>query len=159
MAPVPETPVPELPKLPGAALPRLPQRLSCIGFYAVAVGLNLGLALQLLIVGLAYFDRPIWWPAHVWLGRGCGGLSLVLLAWAWAAGLPLRLRAIAAGLPLLVGLQVFTVRAQLSLPLPLPLPLAVLHPLIGGSLFSISTTLVHRAWQLVRPGHLANEAE
>jgi Family of unknown function (DUF6220) len=155
MTPVFETPASESPKLPGAALPRLPQRLSSIGFYAVAVGLNLGLALQLLSVGLAYFDHPIWWPAHVWLGRGCGGLSLVLLAWAWAAGLPLRLRAIAAGLPLLVGLQVFTVRAQL----PLPLPLAVLHPLIGGSLFSISTTLVHRAWQLVRPGHLANEAQ
>jgi heme A synthase len=48
-------------------------------------------------------------------------------------------------MPVLLGLQFLTIH------LKAPIPLAVLHPLIGFTLFSVSTTLVHRARHVVFP--------
>jgi len=45
----------------------------------------------------------------------------------------------------LLGLQFLTIH------LKSPLPLGVLHPLIGFTLFSVSTTLVHRAQRVAFP--------
>ncbi|WP_404789736.1 DUF6220 domain-containing protein [Altericista sp. CCNU0014] len=109
-----------------------------MGFFLLIAGFNLCLNAQVLTVGLAYFYNPEWWQAHVWLVRGYSGLSLVLLVWAYRIVVPHRVRSLTASLPLLLGLQF------LSIHLKTPIPLAVLHPLIGFALFSVSTTLVHR---------------
>jgi hypothetical protein len=61
-----------------------PTRWILIGFYATSIVFNLCLIAQLLTVGVAYFDNPAWWNIHVWLVRGYGGLSLVLLGWSFA---------------------------------------------------------------------------
>jgi hypothetical protein len=118
-----------------------------IGFYALAVLFNLCLVAQVLTVGLAYFDNPAWWNTHVWLVRGYSGLSLVLLAWVYWIPMPQRVRMLTLSLPILLGLQFLTIHTQLSL----PISLAILHPLLGFSLFSASTTLVHRIGNIVFP--------
>lgn len=118
-----------------------------IGFYALAVLFNLCLVAQVLTVGLAYFDNPAWWNTHVWLVRSYSGLSLVLLAWVYWIPMPQRVRMLTLSLPILLGLQFLTIHAQLSL----PISLAIFHPLLGFSLFSASTTLVHRIGNLVFP--------
>ena len=123
-------------------------RFGTVGFYVVAVLFNLCLGLQLLTVGLAYFANPDWWQPHVWLVRGYGGLSLVLLVWVYATAFPQRIRALTVSMPILLGLQFLTIHWHPSF---LPWPLAVVHPLVGFSLFSISTTLVHRVWRLIAP--------
>jgi hypothetical protein len=118
-----------------------------IGFYALAVLFNLCLVAQVLTVGLAYFDHPAWWNTHVWLVRGYSGLSLVLLAWVYWIPMSKRIRVLTLSLPILLGLQFLTIHTQLSL----PISLAILHPLLGFSLFSASTTLVHRLGNIVFP--------
>lgn len=117
------------------------------GFYALTVLFNLCLVAQVLTVGLAYFDNPAWWATHVWLVRGYSGLSLVLLAWVYWIPMPQRVRMLTLSLPTLLGLQFLTIHAQLSL----PISLAIFHPLLGFSLFSASTTLVHRIGHIVFP--------
>ena len=114
------------------------QRWNQIGFYTVAVLFNLCLIAQVLTVGMAYFYNPKWWAIHVGLVRGYGGLSLILLGWVFLTPFPQRVRSLTASLPVFLGLQF------LSIHLKTPFPLAVLHPLIGFTLFSVSTTLVHR---------------
>jgi len=114
-----------------------------IGFYAVAVLFNLCLTTQVLTVGLAYFYNPQWWNAHILLVRGYGGLSLLLLVWVYLVPFPRRVRSLTASMPVLLGLQFLTIH------LKSPLPLGVLHPLLGFTLFSASTTLVHHTWRLV----------
>lgn len=109
-----------------------------IGFFILVVGFNLCLNAQVLTVGLAYFYNPEWWKVHVWLVRGYSGLSLILLVWAYRIAIPRRARSLTTSLPVLLGLQFLTIH------LKTPIPLAVLHPLIGFTLFSVSTTLVHR---------------
>jgi len=118
-----------------------------IGFYALAVLFNLCLVAQVLTVGLAYFDNPAWWNTHVWLVRGYSGLSLVLCAWVFWIPMPQRVRMLTLSLPILLGLQFLTIHTQL----PLPISLAIFHPLLGFSLFSASTTLVHRIGNIVFP--------
>lgn len=118
-------------------------------YYAAVVFFNLCLTAQVLTVGLAYFYNPTWWNLHVWLVRGYGGLSLLLLGGAWYLPLPQRIKTLATGLPILLGLQFLTI--HLRMPLAIPVPLAVVHPLIGFSLFSASTTLVHRMRHVVWP--------
>ncbi|MDX2216018.1 MAG: DUF6220 domain-containing protein [Oculatellaceae cyanobacterium bins.114] len=118
-----------------------------IGFYALAVLFNLCLVVQVLTVGLAYFDNPAWWNTHVWLVRGYSGLSLVLLAWVYSIPMPQRVRMLTLSLPILLGLQFLTIH----MPLSLPISLAIFHPLLGFSLFSVSTTLVHRVGHIVFP--------
>ncbi|NES98560.1 MAG: hypothetical protein F6K32_25960 [Desertifilum sp. SIO1I2] len=118
-----------------------------IGFYTLAVLFNLCLVAQVLTVGLAYFDNPAWWSTHVWLVRGYSGLSLVLLAWVYWISMPQRVRMLTLSLPILLGLQFLTIHAQLSL----PISLAIFHPLLGFSLFSASTTLVHRVGHIAFP--------
>lgn len=118
-----------------------------MGVYALAVLFNLCLVAQVLTVGLAYFDNPAWWNTHVWLVRGYSGLSLVLLAWVYWIPMPQRVRMLTLSLPILLGLQFLTIHTQLSL----PISLAILHPLLGFSLFSASTTLVHRIGNIVFP--------
>jgi Family of unknown function (DUF6220) len=117
------------------------------GFYAIAVLFNLCLVAQVLTVGLAYFDNPDWWNTHVWLVRGYSGLSLVLLTWVYWVPMPQRIRMLTLSLPILLGLQFLTIHGQL----PLPVPLAIFHPLLGFSLFSASTTLVHRVRHIIFP--------
>src|SRR6476469_5640416 len=56
-----------------------------IGFYVTSIIFNVCLIAQLLTVGVAYFNNPAWWNIHVWLVRGYGGLSLVLLGWSFVA--------------------------------------------------------------------------
>jgi hypothetical protein len=116
-----------------------------IGFHAIAVFFNLCLIAQVLTVGLAYFYNPEWWQIHIWLVRGYGGVSLILLGWVFLNLFPGRVRSLAAGLPVLLGLQFLTIH------LKSPLPLSMLHPLIGFTLFSVSTTLVHRTQRLAYP--------
>jgi len=131
-------------------VPQSPQtslRLSIIGFYIVAVLFNLCLVVQVMTVGFAYFDHPAWWGTHVWLARSYSGLSLILLVWAYQAPFSRRIRLLSLSLPILLGLQFLTMYAQL----PLPIPVTAFHPLIGFSLFSASTTLVHRVGYLLRP--------
>lgn len=132
---------------PSDAIAHPATRSPLIGFAIVAVVFNLCLTAQVLTVGLAYFYNPTWWTIHVWLVRGYGGLSLVLLAWAYWVPFPQRIRNLTASLSVLLALQFLTIH----LPTPLPFPLAIVHPLIGFSLFSASTTLVHRAWRIVFP--------
>ncbi|WP_404789712.1 DUF6220 domain-containing protein [Altericista sp. CCNU0014] len=50
-----------------------------LGFYGISIAFNLCLVAQVLSVGVSYFNDPTWWAIHVWLVRGYGGLSLVLL--------------------------------------------------------------------------------
>lgn len=121
-----------------------PSQSAAIAFYSTAVVFNLCLVAQLLTVGVAYFYNPAGWQAHIWLVRGYSGLSLILLAWAYWQPFPRRVRTLTASLPILLGLQFLTIHLQT----PLPIPLAIAHPLIGFVLFSVSTTLVHRVWQI-----------
>lgn len=122
-------------------------KLPITGFYAIAILFNLCLVAQVLTVGLAYFDNPAWWHTHVWLVRGYSGLSLVLLAWVYWIPMSQRIRMLTLSLPILLGLQFLTIHGQL----PLPVPLAIFHPLLGFSLFSASSTLVHRVGHIVFP--------
>lgn len=109
-----------------------------LGFYGVAVLFNLCLIAQVFTVGVAYFSDPAWWNVHVWLVRGYSGLSLILLAGALIAPFSNRIRSLAATLPVLLGLQFYSIYVKT------PLHLEVLHPLIGFSLFYVSSSLVHR---------------
>jgi len=122
-----------------------PARWIQLWFSYVATLFNLCLIAQVLSVGLAYFYNPEWWHVHVWLVRGYGGLSLLLLVWVYLSPFPQRVRSLTASMPVLLGLQFLTIH------LKTPIPLGVLHPLIGFTLFSVSTTLVHRARRVVFP--------
>jgi hypothetical protein len=119
-------------------------RRTQIGFQIVAVLFNLCLTAQVLTVGLAYFYNPEWWNVHVLLVRGYSGLSLILLGWVFLVEFPQRVRSLTASMPVLLGLQFLTIHLK-------ALPLGVFHPLIGFSLFSISTTLVHRVSRILSP--------
>ncbi|MBW4608990.1 MAG: hypothetical protein KME22_17730 [Hassallia sp. WJT32-NPBG1] len=114
-----------------------------IGFYWVATLFNLCLIAQVLTVGLAFFHNPEWWNIHVWLVRGYSGLTAILLLWVFLIEFPRRVQTLTASMAVLLGLQFLTIH------LNSPFPLAVLHPLIGFTLFSVSTTLVHRVRQTV----------
>ncbi|MBN3893684.1 MAG: hypothetical protein HWQ43_32755 [Nostoc sp. JL31] len=116
-----------------------------ISFLIAAVLFNLCLIIQIFSVGLAYFYNSDWWNLHIWLVRGYGGLSLILLIWVFLIPFPRRVRNLTATMPVLLGLQFLTIHLQTSF------PLAVFHPLIGFSLFSISITLVHRTSHIVFP--------
>ncbi|MEB3360232.1 MAG: DUF6220 domain-containing protein [Synechococcales bacterium] len=120
-------------------------KLSVIGFYGLAVIFNLCLVAQMTTVGLAEFHNPVWWNAHVALVRAYSGLSLILLLWVFGPPFSRRIRILTVSLPLLLGIQFLSMHLQI----PLPLPLAVVHPLVGFVLFSVSTTLVHRVSNLV----------
>jgi hypothetical protein len=118
---------------------------SQLWFSYVASLFNLCLVAQVLTVGLAYFYNPEWWNAHVWLVRGYGGLSLLLLVWVYLTHFLRECGSLTASMPVLLGLQFLTIH------LKTPIPLAVLHPLIGFTLFSVSTILVHRSRRVVFP--------
>lgn len=126
------------------------QQQSQMLFYILAVLFNLCAIAQILTVGLAYFSNSEWWNVHVWLVRGYGWLSLILLVWAYSIPFSPKVRRLAVSLPILLGLQFLTIH------LKFPLPLGVLHPLIGFALFSASTSLVHRVSRVVNPS-LAEE--
>ena len=123
-------------------------QFSIVGFYVVAVLFNLCLGVQLLTAGVAYFENPGWWQAHVWLVRGYSGISLVLLIWAYRVAVSRRIRILTVSLPVLLSLQFLTIHWH---PPFLPVSLAIIHPLVGFLLVSVSSTLVHRAWRLVSP--------
>lgn len=124
---------------------KIPVHWTLMGFFMLVVLFNLCLNAQVLTVGFAYFYNPEWWKTHVWLVRGYSGLSLILLAWAYQITVPQRVRSLTASLPVLLGLQFLTIH------LKTPIPLAVVHPLIGFTLFSVSTTLVHRVNRFLFP--------
>ena len=109
-----------------------------IGFYSTAIIFNICLIAQVLTVGVAYFTDPAWWTIHVWLVRGYGGLSLIVLIGSFMAPFSGRVRSLAASLPVLLTLQFCSIH------LKTPLQLEVLHPLIGFTLFYVSSSLVHR---------------
>lgn len=114
-----------------------------IGFLAIAVLFNFCLVAQLLTVGLAIFYDPTWWSIHVWLVRGYGGLVVLLLAGLFIIPFPRKIYMLTGSLAVLLILQFVTIH------LNYPVPLGILHPLIGFTLFTSSTTLVHRLWRLV----------
>lgn len=114
-------------------------------FFTIVVFFNLCLNAQVLTVGLAYFYNPEWWNIHIGLVRGFSGLSLILLVLVFLTPFPKRVRSLTASIPVLLGLQFLTIH------LKLPFPPAVFHPLIGFTLFSVSTTLVHRTQRFVFP--------
>ncbi|MBD2542216.1 DUF6220 domain-containing protein [Coleofasciculus sp. FACHB-SPT36] len=122
-----------------------------VGFYATSVVFNLCLITQLLTVGIAYFISPAWWNIHVWLVRGYGGLSFLLLGWSFITPFSPQIQRLAASLPVLLGLQF------LSVHLKSPLHLEILHPLIGFSLLYVSSSLVHRVWRSLSLNHRHNE--
>ncbi|MEP0857420.1 DUF6220 domain-containing protein [Trichocoleus sp. DQ-U1] len=122
-----------------------------VGFYATSVVFNLCLITQLLTVGIAYFISPAWWNIHVWLVRGYGGLSLLLLGWSFSTPFPPQIQRLTASLPVLLGLQFLTIH------LKSPLHLEILHPLIGFSLLYVSSSLVHRVWRSLSLHHQQNE--
>lgn len=114
------------------------------GFYGISIVFNLCLVAQVLSVGEAYFYDPSWWNIHVGLVRGYSGLSLVLVGGALILPCSKRVRSLAISLPVLLGLQFCSIR------LHTPLHLQVLHPLIGFTLFYVSSSLVHRIWREIR---------
>jgi hypothetical protein len=114
-----------------------------IAFLMIAVLFNLCLIAQLLTVGLAVFDDPTWWNIHVLLVRGYSGLVVLLLAGLLVNPFPQRIKMLTAGLAIILVLQFITGHLNPSF------HLGVLHPLLGFSLFTSSTTLVHRAWHEV----------
>lgn len=109
-----------------------------LGVYAASIVFNVCLIAQVLTVGVAYFTDPAWWTVHVWLVRGYSGLSLLLLGGALIVPFSDRIRSLAVSLPVLLALQFCTIH------LKTPLHLEILHPLIGFTLFYISSSLVHR---------------
>ncbi len=120
-----------------------------IGFYATSIVFNLCLIAQLLTVGVAYFNDPTWWNIHVWLVRGYGGLTLILLGWAFVTPFSNKVRSLTVSLPVLLGLQFASIH------LKTPLHLEVLHPLIGFTLLYVSASLVHRVSRSLSPENLA----
>jgi hypothetical protein len=124
---------------------RSPSRLMQVSFYAASVVFNLCLIAQLLTVGVAYFVDPTWWDIHVWIVRGYGRLSLLLLGWSFIIPFSSQIQRLTASLAVLLGLQF------ISIHLKTPMHLEILHPLIGFSLFYISSSLVHRVWRNLSP--------
>ncbi|MEM7066064.1 MAG: DUF6220 domain-containing protein [Cyanobacteria bacterium P01_B01_bin.77] len=117
-----------------------------VGFLAMAILFNLCLVAQLLTVGLAVFADASWWQVHVWLVRGYGGLAVLLLTGIFVTPLPKRVQTLTKAIAILLLFQFATAHIQQ------PLLLGVLHPLTGFTLFTTSTTLVHRAMSFVM-GH------
>ena len=128
------------------------KRWTQIGFLAIAVLFNICLAAQLLTVGGAVFYDAKWWSIHVWLVRGYGGLVVLLLAGLFINPFPRKIQTLTASLAILLILQFITIH------LNHPLPLGVFHPLIGFSLFTSSTTLVHQVWREVFSSNAVNES-
>jgi Family of unknown function (DUF6220) len=126
---------------------RTPTRWMQIGFYATSIVFNICLIAQLLTVGVAYFNNPSWWYIHVWLVRGYGGLSLVLLGWSFIVPFSRRIRHLATSLPVLLGLQFASIH------LKSPLHLEVFHPLIGFTLLYVSSSLVHSTSRTLFPSN------
>lgn len=123
----------------------IPGHQTHIGFYGVAILFNLCLVAQVITVGLAYFYNPEYWKLHVSLVRGYSGLSLILLGWSFITPFSRRIRLLAISLPMLLGLQFASIH------LKTPLHLEILHPLIGFTLLSVSSSLVHRVSRSLRP--------
>lgn len=130
---------------------KLSGRLIQKGFLAISVLFNLCLIAQLLTVGLAVFDDPTWWNIHILLVRGYGGLSLILTLGAFIPPFSNRVRSLTASLTVLLGLQFCSIH------LKTPIHLEVLHPLIGFSLFYISSSLVHRVSRSLFPTVTEND--
>ncbi|EDX86519.1 hypothetical protein S7335_4224 [Synechococcus sp. PCC 7335] len=106
-------------------------------FYGMTIAFNLCLVAQVMTVGVAYFNNPVWWNVHVWLVRGYSGLPLLLWAGTWFVPLPSKIRSLSMGLVVLLGLQFCSIHLRT------PFHLEVLHPLVGFSLFYLSSSLVH----------------
>ncbi|MEM9152804.1 MAG: DUF6220 domain-containing protein [Cyanobacteria bacterium P01_F01_bin.3] len=117
-----------------------------VSFLAIGILFNLCLVAQLLTVGLAIFSDTSWWRIHIWLVRGYGGLAVLLFVGTLITSFPKRIQALTSAIVILLLLQFVTAHVQQ------PLPLGVLHPLTGFTLFTTSTTLVHRVMAFVR-GH------
>jgi hypothetical protein len=113
------------------------------GFLAITVLFNLCLIGQLLTVGLAIFEDPTWWKIHVLLVRGYSGLVMLLLAGLLIYPFPQKIKTLTASLIALLTLQFITGHLNHSF------HLGILHPLLGFSLFTSSTTLVHYSWHQV----------
>lgn len=122
-----------------------PVHWTAMAFYILVVFFNFCLNVQVLTVGLAYFHNPVWWNAHVWLVRSYSGLSLILLVGVHSIPCPRRVRSLTASIPVLLILQFLTIHLKTTI------PLAIVHPLIGFTLFSVSTTLVHRVSRFLFP--------
>ncbi|MGD1853332.1 MAG: DUF6220 domain-containing protein [Leptolyngbyaceae cyanobacterium] len=112
-----------------------------VSFYTTSIIFNICLIAQILTVGVAYFSDPAWWNLHVGLVRGYSGLSLILLVESLIAPFSKRIRLLAASLPVLLSLQFCSIH------LKTPLHLEILHPLIGFTLFYVSSSLVHHIWR------------
>ena len=116
------------------------------GFYILAILLNFCLAAQVLTVGLAQFGDPTWWNTHVLLVRGYSILPLIMVALVYIFPFPKRVRVLTTIMPVLLLLLFGTAHV----PLPSLLPVAILHPLLGFAIFSMSSTIIHRVGHLVK---------
>jgi len=114
-----------------------------IGFYTSSIIFNLCLIAQVLTVGITYFNDPAWWNIHVWLVHG--GLSFILLTWSLIAPFSRRIRHLATKSTRAAGTPIFSIH------LKSPLHLEVFHPLIGFTLLSVSSSLVHRTGHSLLP--------
>jgi hypothetical protein len=113
------------------------KRWISVTFYVIAIIFNLCLVAQLLTVGVAYFNNPSWWNIHICLVRGYGGLSVVLWGISLIAQFNSKIKNLA------TALSVLTILQFASIHLKTPLHLEIFHPLIGFSLFYMSSSLVH----------------
>jgi Family of unknown function (DUF6220) len=130
---------------------RTPTHWVQIGFYATSIVFNLCLIAQLLTVGIAYFYDPAWWDIHVWLVRGYSSLSLILLGGSFVIPFSRRIRSLSVSLPVLLGLQFASIHIET------PLHLEILHPLIGFTVLSVSSSLVHRVRRSLSPTKYQND--
>jgi len=80
---------------------------------------------------------------HVWLVRGYGGLAILLLAGLFVNPFSRKIQTLTVSMILLLTLQFITGHLEH------PFYLGIFHPLIGFSLFTSSTTLVHKVWREV----------
>jgi hypothetical protein len=75
--------------------------------------------------------------------RGYGGLVVLLLVRLLINPFPQKIVMLTVGLGIILTLQFITGHLNQTL------HLGIIHPLLGFSLFTSSTTLVHRAWHEV----------
>jgi hypothetical protein len=103
-----------------------------------AITLAAGIVVQIFLVGMNVFLRPIYWADHIALGHALGGLVMIQLVVALVGRLPARIRWLNALMLLLFGLQ-YNARALAGL-VQIP-ALTALHAANALFLFWIAVTL------------------
>ena len=113
-------------------------------YCVLAYGFAAAIVVQVFLVGLSIFLRPVYWAAHVLSGHISGGFVLVLLAVALIGRLPRRFILGAVGLLGLMFIQynIFTVAQLVGVP-----ALSALHAVNALALFALALALGRAGWQ------------